>query len=56
MALLVEENESLYPVAVCLFGAEAEVPEAGNVTHPVKQSSFKHVMHNTAFGGIMDQF
>jgi hypothetical protein len=56
MALLVEDNEPLDPVAIGLFGAEAEVPEAGNVPHLFNKSFLGHVMHNTAFGAIIERF
>lgn len=38
----VEEYEAPDPVCVSLFGAEAEVAEAGRRAHPVEQSGSIH--------------
>jgi len=53
MLFLVEENKSLNPVAVSLFSAQAEMPEASNLADLVEQFSLGMSTHNTAMAGIM---
>ncbi len=56
MPLLMKENEALDPIPVSLFGSQTKVPKTRQVTHLFAKSLLGHVMHNTAFHGIMKQF
>ena len=43
MAFAVKENESLDPVAIGLFGADTEVPEASDIGDLIEQLSLGHI-------------
>ena len=54
-SLAVEKDVALNPIAIGVFGAQTEMPEASDIAHLVEQLSFDHGGCISAQSGVLWQ-